>query len=90
MAGSRWDDDSPIDIRYVSSSVSESNFSPLFAEALAAQLAVMTVEELTQSNTKVSTLIAIYDRQVALAKKRNFIMSPKPVAPVSPWISGRS
>lgn len=84
------DDDSPIDIRYVSSSVTESNFPPLFAEALAAQLAVMTVEELTQSNTKVSTLIAIYDRQVSTAKKRNFIISPKPRAPVSPWISGRA
>jgi hypothetical protein len=83
------DDDSPIDVRYVSNSVNESQFPMLFAEAFSAQLAVMTVEELTNSNTKLQNLIAIYDRQISMAKKRNFIMSPKPVAPVSPWISKR-
>lgn len=84
------DDDSPLDIRYVSSSITENMFPPLFAEAFSAQLAVSTVEELTQSNTKLQNLFSILERQVNMAKKRNFIISPKPRAPVSSWISGRA
>ena len=82
-------DDEPLKIRYVSNSVTESQFPALFAEALSAQLAVMTCEELTQSNGKINTAITIYDRQISLAKKRNFILIEKPRAPKSVWISAR-
>lgn len=83
-------DDEPIKVRYVSLSVNEAQFPALFAESFSLQLAVATVEELTQSTTKLRNLMGLYDRQINLAKKRNFIVSPKPKVPVSPWISGRA
>jgi len=83
-------DDAPLEIRYCSLSVNEAQFPALFAEAFSLQLAVATVEELTQSSGKLKNLVGLYDRQINLAKKRNFIVSPKPKMPVSPWISGRA
>jgi len=82
-------DSAPLDIRYVSNSVNESQFPSLFSEGFAAQLAVAVCEELTQSNTKLENAVAIYDSVINKAKKRNFIISPKSRAPVSPWISKR-
>ena len=82
-------EDGPLKIRYVSSSVTESSFPALFAEALSAQLAVMTCEEITQSSSKLKNAITIYDRQINIAKKRNFIIIEKPRAPKSVWISAR-
>lgn len=82
-------DDGPLDIRYVTNSVTESSFPSLFAEALSAQLAVMACEEITQSSAKLKNVLAIYDRQINLAKKRNFILIEKPRAPKSVWLSAR-
>ncbi len=82
-------DAGPLNIRYVSNSVTESQFPSLFAEAFSAQLAVMTCEELTQSSTKIKNASVIYDRQINLAKRRNFILMEKPRAPVSVWLSAR-
>ena len=82
-------DSAPILIRYISNSITENMFHPLFSEAFSYSLAVNTCEELTQSNGKISTLVELYERQVSLAKKRNAILIAKPKAPVSPWISKR-
>jgi hypothetical protein len=82
-------DAGPLNIRYVSNSVTESQFPALFAEAFSAQLAVMTCEELTQSSGKIKNASVIYERQIDMAKKRNFILIEKPRAPKSIWLSAR-
>ena len=82
-------DDGPLDIRYITTSITESSFPALFAEGFSAQLAVMTCEQITQSTSKQRNAIAIYDRQINLAKKRNFILIEKPRAPKSVWLSAR-
>lgn len=82
-------EDGPLNVRYVTSSVTESSFPALFAEAFSAQLAVMTCEQITQSSAKQKNAIAIYDRQINLSKKRNFILIEKPRAPKSVWLSAR-
>lgn len=83
------DDDGPLDVRYVTNSITESSFPSLFAEAFSAQLSVMTCEQITQSTAKQRNVIAIYDRQISLAKKRNFILIEKPRSPKSVWLSAR-
>lgn len=70
----------PLNIRYVSSNVTESMFDPCFEEAFAAALAVMTCEELTQSNTKLAAISQIYDQAIEAAKKRN-AFDGRPIQP---------
>lgn len=83
------DDVSPINIRYISSAVTESLFDPNFAEALAAKLAAMTCEELTQSNSKLAAAGQIYDQAIERAKNRNSFEN-RPVQPqLDSWISAR-
>ena len=79
----------PINIRYVSSNVTESQFDTSFAEALSALLAIETCEELTQSNTKFQSIGKIYDEAMETAKKRNAFENRPTNAPIDPWISQR-
>ncbi len=74
------DDQAPIQIRYVSSDITESMFDPNFCEAFAAKLAAMACEELTQSNTKLAAAGAVYDRAIERAKNRNAFEN-RPVQP---------
>lgn len=76
----------PLYIRYVSSNVTEGQFDPLFAEALSAALAIETCEELTQSNTKLQSISAIYKETMDMAKKRNAFQNLPVQPPVDPWI----
>lgn len=79
----------PLYIRYVSSDITESMFDPCFAEAFAANLAMETCEELTQSNTKIANAEKAYDHAIEEAKKRN-AFEMKPIrAPVDNWILAR-
>lgn len=70
----------PLYIRYVTSNVTEANFDPSFAEALAAGLAMDTCEELTQSNTKMADAEKAEEAALENAKKRN-AFEMKPVRP---------
>ncbi len=70
----------PLNIRYISSNVTESMFDPCFDEAFSAALAVMTCEELTQSNTKLAALGQVYDQAIETAKKRN-AFDGRPIQP---------
>lgn len=70
----------PLNIRYITSSVTESMFDPCFDEAFAAALALMTCEELTQSNTKLASVGQIYDGAIEIAKKRN-AFDGRPIQP---------
>lgn len=83
------DDSGPLLIRYVSSDITENMFDAIFAEALSAALAVATSEELTNSTAKFQKAAAIYDEQISLARNRGSILTQKPRAPVSSWISKR-
>ena len=83
------DEDGLLAIRYVSSDITEPMFDATFAEALSAALAMEVCEELTNSNSKLSNLAAMYDEKIALARKRGFILIQKPRVPISPWISMR-
>lgn len=70
----------PLNVRYVSSNVTESMFDPCFEEAFAAALALNTCEELTQSNTKITFISQMYDAAIELAKKRN-AFDGRPIQP---------
>lgn len=70
----------PLNLRYVSSNVTESMFDPCFVEAFSAALAVDTCEEMTQSNTKLQAIAQIYDQAIEIAKKRN-AFDGRPVQP---------
>lgn len=84
------DDEGPIRLRYISSNVIESIFDPSFAEAFAAALAVATCEELTQSNTKLAAIQAIYKDTMELAKKRNAFEKKPVLPPVDTYILARA
>lgn len=83
------DDVSPINVRYISSGITESLFDPCFAEALSARLAVATVEELTQSTAKMGACAQVYEAAIETAKNRNAFEN-RPVQPqLDSWISAR-
>lgn len=82
-------DKGPLHVRFVSSAVTEAMFDVCFAEALAANLAYATCEELTQSNTKFAAISKVYDDAIEMARKRNaFEGRPQP-APIDEWLTKR-
>ena len=83
------DDSAPLLIRYVSSNIQESSFDACFAEALSAALAINCCEELTNSQSKLDRVMALYEEQVGMARQRGAILIQKARVPVSPWISKR-
>lgn len=79
----------PINIRYISSAITEAVFDSIFSEAFSAALAFDVCEELTQSNTKLTTIEKIYDDNIELAKKRG-AFERKPVnPPIDTYITSR-
>lgn len=83
------DDSGPLDLRYVSSDVTEALFDPSFAEAFSAALAFETCEELTQSNSKIQNISRIYDDAINSARRNN-AFDNSPVQPATdPWITAR-
>lgn len=83
------DNPAPINIRYVSNAITESNYDPTFAEAFSAALAMNICEELTQSNSKMATAEKAYDDAINQAKKRNSFEMMPVQAPLSSWIAAR-
>lgn len=79
----------PLQIRYISSAVTESMFDPSFAEALAANLAMNTCEEITNSNSKLVAAGKMYDDAIEQAKQRNAFEAKPLKQPVNTWISMR-
>lgn len=82
-------DGGPLNIRFISSSVTEADYDALFSEAFAAQLGLTTCEQLTQSNTKKADCKAAYEEAIDLAKKRNAFENQPALGPVDNWISLR-
>jgi hypothetical protein len=83
------DDPSPINIRYVSSNITEANFDFSFAEALSADLAVQCAEAITQSATKVQQARVAYKDAIDTARQRKSFEDRPVRAPVSSWILAR-
>ena len=67
------DDAGPLFIRYIRDEEDPTKFDPLFSEGLAAKIAVETCEELTQSNTKIATVAALYNTAIGDARLINAI-----------------
>lgn len=79
-------DKGPIDMRYVSSAVTESMFDVSFAEAFSASLAMELCEVLTQSNTKIATAEKLYDNAIQQARKRNAFEVQPALSPADPYL----
>lgn len=84
------DEAAPLPIRYVSLSVTESQFSATFAEAFSCSLAMACCEELTNSNGKMQTVSAIYDKAIKIAKRRNDFQNAPVKSPVCSFITVRN
>lgn len=82
-------DVSPLNLRYVSSNITESMFDVLFAEAVAFALALGTCEEITNSNTKLQNLGIGYKETIGDAKKTNAIENAPVKQPTCSWITTR-
>lgn len=80
----------PLNIRYISNNIVESQFDVLFAEAFAHALAVATCEEVTNSNTKLSNITQLYKDIVGEARKRNAIENAPVKSPTCSFITVRS
>lgn len=79
----------PFMIRYVSWDIDTATVDPLFAEALAARIAIEIVEELTQSTTKKDSLESAYQFHIRKARQINAIESG-PIAPeLDEWVEVR-
>jgi hypothetical protein len=83
------DDQSPLQIRYVSNSVTESSFDALFAEHLSLELAMACCEQITNSNTKLANLAALNKEALAIAAKTNSMESAPAKSPQCSWITVR-
>ena len=84
------DESGPLLVRYVSSSITEALFDAIFAEAMAAALAMACCEELTNSQSKLDRVSQLYDFQINEAKKRGSILVQKNKIPASSWITART
>lgn len=83
-------DTAPLYIRYIYDVTDPNEFTPLFAEALSARLAVELCEELTQSNQKKESLKDDYDKIIARARKSNAIQRVPGKAPDGIWLTARN
>ena len=84
------DNDSPINIRYVSNSINEGSFSATFAEAFSFALAMACCEELTNSNTKLQNIAGMYDDAISTARRRNDFQNAPIKSPTCSFITVRN
>lgn len=80
---------SPLKIRYVAAVTDPNQFDALFAEALAAKLALECCEEITQSSSKKDRAQYDYDQAIAEAKRVGAIEKQAQEAPEDPWLQAR-
>jgi hypothetical protein len=83
------DEDAPLYIRYIFRVTDPNEMDILFREALSCAIAAEICEEITQSNSKVERLIAMYDRAIRDAKKVNAIERVSGKPPEDEWITVR-
>lgn len=83
-------DSAPLNLRYVRDVDDPNIMDPLFREALSAKIAREICEEITQSNTKISTADAVYKEAIDEAKRVNAIEKVAAKPPEDEWITVRS
>lgn len=72
------DDDSPLEIRYVSIITDPTSYDPLFVEVFSTALAMETAEEITQSTSKLESLERRFKMEIAEARNANaFELDPQ-------------
>ena len=79
--------DAPLKIRYVRN-VSESEFDPLFVEALSCRLASAACEAITQSNSKMTRMEELHTRAIDEAVMADAIEQPPIYLDETTWLSG--
>lgn len=82
--------DPPLEIRYISSNITESSFDVLFAEAMSYALALATCEEITNSNTKLANIAQMYKDIIREARRRNAIENAPVKSPTCSFITVRN
>lgn len=83
-------DSAPLDVRYVYNVTDPNEMDSLFREALSAKLAEALCEEITQSNTKMATVVTAYKDIVAEARRANAIEKVAEQPPEDSWVTCRS
>jgi hypothetical protein len=78
-----------LNIIYVRKIQNAAEFDPLFCDVLSTRIAMEICEDITQSNTKLENLDALYESTIAKAKKANSTEKRTMVPPVDPWILAR-
>lgn len=79
----------PLQIRYVSSDITESLFDVSFAEAFSAALGLAVCEELTQSNSKNQFAAQTYKDAILMARQRNAFENRPIASPNDTWLTSR-
>lgn len=80
---------SPLFVRYVKRVTNVGLWPPLFARAVAMQLAADACEKLTQSSTKFQDAMAAYELAVREAKRQNGIELPPQRVQDGSWVGAR-
>lgn len=83
------DEAAPLRVRYVKRVSNSGEWPPLFARAVAMQLAADACEKLVQSGTKQQAAVSEYLGAVAEAKRQNAIERPPQRADYSSWLESR-
>ena len=80
----------PLNIFYTKRVTDEGQFTALFGEGLGARLAAIATESITQSNSKVAKIEAIFDRIIARAFSADAIENPADPLPEDIWLEERN
>lgn len=80
---------SPLDVRYTRRVEDPDCMDVSFRKALSALLAVELAEPITQSNSKLNNVAAIFERRIGEAKKASAFEKVNHLPPMDSWISVR-
>lgn len=83
------DDSSPLDFRYIAQIDDADEMDPLFRKALSAALALELAEKITQSNTKLTNISALFDQAIQAARRKNAFEQVNPLPPTDDWVRMR-
>lgn len=83
------DETAPLRVRYVQRVTNVGLWPPLFARAVAMQLAADACEKLTQSNSKFESAMAAYEIAIRQARRASAIEMPPAQLPESAWLASR-
>jgi len=83
------DESSPLDFRYIAKITDPLEMNVHFRQALSARLAILAAEKLTQSNSKIQNVSAIFDSAITEARMSNAIEQVNHQPPLDTWVTVR-